>query len=268
MSEQVTQSMEKYELDRAARPILEFIDDLSTWYVRRSRDRFKENSADKNVATKTMAYVLLNTSKIIAPFMPFLAEDIYQRITNSNYSDPNKSVHLTDWPKLQKSESKPITEMAELREVVTNALEARDKDGIKVRQPLAKLFVSEKIANFKEDLRLIIQDEVNVKSIDADKTLSRHAVKLETDLTPELISEGVSRELIRFIQSLRKKAGLNPQDKIKLNISTDQEGQKIVNNFKSDISETANISEIFFREDSSEKSEVLETDKYKFEVDF
>lgn len=268
-AELVSKGMDNYELDRASRPILDLIDDLSTWYLRRSRDRFKMgDDADKHIATKTIAYVLLNTAKIIAPFMPFLAEEIFQRITKAQFADSKKSVHLTNWPNLKKSDSDVLENMTEIREVVTNALEARDKVGIKVRQPLQTLFVSEKIAKLDSDLLEVIKDEVNVKEITAKTELKNKEVELETEISEELRQEGISRELIRFIQSLRKKSNLNPEDKITVKLKTDENGTKIVEKFGTELKKVTNISHLDLIDKISDKAETLNTEEYKFELEF
>jgi isoleucyl-tRNA synthetase len=266
--EEVTKSMEKYELDRASRPILDFVDDLSTWYLRRSRDRFKNgNEADKNLATKTMAYVLVNLSKILAPFMPFLAEEVYQRMVGSKLTNGNKSIHLTKWPDLVKAENKIISDMTVIRDLVTCALEARDKINIKVRQPLQTLFVSEKINKISPDLLAIVTEEVNVKEIKSDASLKDLEVKLDSVISEELKLEGVARELIRAIQNLRKNTKLNPADSIVLSVKTDEKGRKVITAFESEIKKTANIKSInFISETNSSEFETVTAEDFNFEI--
>ncbi len=267
--ELVTQGMENYELDRASRPILDLVDDMSTWYLRRSRDRFKTgNSADKSVATKTIAYVLLNTSKIIAPFMPFLAEEIYQRITNSRFEHISKSVHLMTWPELKKSDKGVLNQMREIREVVTNALEARARAGVKVRQPLQTLFVSEKIAQIDVRLLDIVRDEVNVKEISGSPKLEQKDVQLDIKISEELRQEGIYRELVRFVQSIRKNKGLDPEDKIGIKIKTGEKGKKIIEKFGIELRQITNISNLDFSDDMEENAHKLETEGHTFEIKF
>jgi len=132
---EITVAIDKYELDRATRPIADFVDDLSTWYLRRSRDRFKsENVRDKNQAIETTRYILEELAKLIAPVMPFYAEELYQKVKSFAGLE---SVHLASWPeskKLSDLEEKIITDMEEVRKIVTLGLEARAKANIKVRQ--------------------------------------------------------------------------------------------------------------------------------------
>ena len=140
---QTTRAMDNYELDKAVRPIGDFVDDLSNWFVRRSRDRFKNEDEDKENAIAALRYVLLNLSKLIAPFAPFVAEETYQEIAGSQSSSVRQeSVHLDEWPELKeisKDDEKILKDMKETREIVILTLEARSEKGIKVRQPLASL---------------------------------------------------------------------------------------------------------------------------------
>lgn len=214
-----TEGYERFELDSATRPIAKFIDDLSVWYLRRSRERFKEDGADpstrlgasKKAALATMRYVLHELSRVLAPSMPFFAEYLYQEVRE--HSDP-ESVHLTSWPAtspkpflaslLGDPNVKIITAMEETRTLVTKALEARDSAGVKVRQPLEKLTVE---CNLTEEYLALIRDEVNVKRIVAGKSFV-----LDTTITPELKEEGDLRDFIREIQAYRKDQKLKPGD--------------------------------------------------------
>ena len=264
--ETMTKGLENYELDRAARPIMDFVDDLSTWYLRRSRDRFKEqNSLDKNVATKTIAYVLLNLSKLIAPFMPFLAENIYQKVTGANFQNAKKSVHLLSWPKFTSSHKNVLDEMKTVRNLVTVALESRDKVGIKVRQPLQTLFLSAEFEKMDSALLEILKDEVNIKEIRFDSSLKGVEVKLDSIITEELKREGISRDLIRFVQTLRKEAKLQPEDTIALTIHTDDAGKRVISEFEKDIKSTVNANKISIAENDGQK---LSLDGVEFTVKF
>ncbi|MBR3377843.1 isoleucine--tRNA ligase [Candidatus Saccharibacteria bacterium] len=213
LRDEVTEGMEKYNLPLATAGILPFVDDLSNWFVRRSRRRFwkSESGSDKAEAYETLHFVLSYLALILAPFTPFLAEELWQNMMGG------ESVHLQDWPKAGKVDEEAITKMADCRAIITEGLalrmERNDEYGqIKVRQPLASLkYGGEKLDDFYEQ---IIAEEVNVKKV-------AHGKKLELDkkLTDELREEGFVRELIRFVQSARKKAGLNVDDRIKLSVS-------------------------------------------------
>jgi len=213
---EVTLNLENYELDRASRPINDFIDDLSTWFLRRSRDRFKneENLEDKNNALKTTHFVLNTLAKIMAPFTPFFAEIIYQEL---NGIEGGKSVHLERWPQNEvldtKHGTKILEDMKEVRRIVSLGLEQRAKNGIKVRQPLGKLAVKSKKIAEKEEFLDLIKDEVNVKEIVFSENISED-VLLDTKLTPELEKEGQLRGLIRQIQEMRKKKELKPTQEV------------------------------------------------------
>jgi len=199
----VTDGLEKGELDRAIRPFMDFGDDLSTWYLRRSRDRFKEEGEDKYSVVATMKYVLVTTAKLLAPFTPFVAEEIYQKIGGGA-----ESVHLEDWPEAGKIDSSILETMKLARELASKGLEARMSVKINVRQPLAKLKVrGTKPANFGEQFFELVKDEINVKEI-AFGQATADDVELDIVLTPELKEEGDLRELLRKIQDLRKEKGL------------------------------------------------------------
>ena len=212
---EVTDGMEKYNLPLATGGILPFIDDLSNWFVRRSRRRFwkSESGEDKAEAYETLHYVLSYLALIMAPFTPFLAEELWQNMMGG------ESVHLQDWPAAGEIDEDAIAKMADCRKIITDGLAIRmdrnDEFGqIKVRQPLASLtYGGEKLDDFYEQ---IIAEEVNVKKVEHGKELA-----LDKKLTDELREEGFVRELIRFVQSARKKAELNVDDRIKLSVSCD-----------------------------------------------
>lgn len=203
---QVTQAMEAYELDRATRPLAAFVDDFSTWYVRRSRDRFKEGSEEeKKRALQTTQFALRKLAKMLAPFAPFHAEWVWQRVRRE---DDRESVHLANWCTGREVETHVLEEMKTVREVVTMALEKRAEANIKVRQPLSALMVKNtQLAAFDDQLLDLIRDEVNVKTVVVDESIEDE-VALDTVLTDELREEGALRELVRALQSARKKAGL------------------------------------------------------------
>lgn len=202
-----TESFEAYDMVHATRPMRDFIDDFSTWYVRRSRERVK--SADAGQALGTMRYVLREFSKIIAPIMPFIAEEIYRTVRTDD--DP-ESVHLTSWPKNTSDMDLAILQdMATTRALVSSALKLRQTAGLKIRQPLSKLSVKNDLLKDKEEYLALIRDEINVKAIVFDASIADEAV-LDTTITPELAEEGAVRELIRTIQDLRKKNGLSRND--------------------------------------------------------
>ncbi len=215
--EKVTGCLSAYDTVRATRTIQEYIDDLSTWYLRRSRKR-------KDAAFYRSLYEsLLAVSKVIAPFMPFLAEELYRTLKlYSGSKETAESVHLAGWPIPEVSfdgvERKKLTDaMAEVRRLASLALAKRAEAGIKVRQPLSKLTIKDATLKISvaEDLRGVLADEVNVKEVIFDPTIESE-VELDTAITPELREEGILREVARMVQELRQKAGLAPKDKIAL----------------------------------------------------
>jgi isoleucyl-tRNA synthetase len=209
---------EKYQLDKAVRPLVLFIDDLSVWYLRRSRTRVKEGE-DKKAALATLRYVLHTLSRIIAPSMPFLAEHIFQTVRES---EDEESVHLAEWPASSrvgffaglfgKKEDGILKAMADARAIVTLALEARDKAGIKVRQPLQKLTVNsgQLTGKNKEALLQLIKDEINVKEIEVGGSFA-----LDTNITNELREEGIVRDAKRLLQDHRRVVALKPLDTVR-----------------------------------------------------
>ena len=212
----ITENMENYNLPAALETVLPFIDDLSNWFVRRSRRRFSksDDEKDKMAAYSTLYYILIYTAHLMAPFTPFLAEELYQKLTGEN-----KSIHLEMWPEAGEINQEVLDNMSRTRQIITDALSLRmqksdTEEQIKVRQPLSSLvYPGEKLDDFYEQT---IKDEVNVKKVSNGKEL-----KLDKTLTKELREEGYARDLIRAIQSARKHAGLNMDDHIKLSLSVE-----------------------------------------------
>ena len=219
---EITKGMEAYNIPSALSNVLLFIDDLSNWFVRRSRRRFwkSEDDTDKNAAYSTLYFVLVYLAKILAPFTPFLAEELYQKMTGAEFdSSVTESVHLLDWPEAGEINQGVLEKMARTREIITEGLALRmnkseTEEQIKVRQPLAEyVYEGEPLDEYYEQ---IIADEVNVKMVRAGEK-----AYLDKHLTEELLEEGFIRELIRFVQAARKKAGLEVDDRIKLSIDTE-----------------------------------------------
>jgi isoleucyl-tRNA synthetase len=234
----VRTSLDAYVIDKAARPIMEFVDELSTWYLRRSRDRFKEVNDDARLALGTTRYVLITLAKIMAPFTPFMAEDMYKRA-----GGVGESVHLDVWPTCKAPQPAMIAQMDIVRELVTKTLELRTTAGIKVRQPLQTVTLKDVALKNSPALLEILKDEVNVKDVAFDAS-QENAVTLDTTITPELKREGDVRELLRFIQGMRKDAGLTPDDVITLRLSAQAEA--LVTPFMEDLKKTVKATVVLF----------------------
>lgn len=228
LNEQVVENMDKYNLPDALEPILPFIDDASNWYVRRSRRRFwkSEDDGDKNDAYKTLHYVLLKLSVILAPFTPFLSEELYQKMGGGA-----ESVHLLDYPMNFEKNQAVLDEMGIVRFVINEGLRQRAENGFKVRQPLQGAIVrctNKAVSEYAD----VIKEELNLKDVMLEIVEVKDGeeftptITVSTLITDDLKREGLAREVIRAVQNARKKAGLNVDDRINLVLSTDDKNLK------------------------------------------
>jgi isoleucyl-tRNA synthetase len=227
-------ALDNYDPTLAGRKVETFIDELSNWYVRRSRRRFwkSQSDADKLAAYSTLYHCLVTLSKLIAPFMPFVAEEIYRNLVGSVEPEAVESVHLADFP---------VSDPAQIDDTLIEATNlvitmcslgraARAKANIKVRQPLARALVKVRSANERKELEKLtyqILDELNVKEMgfgEAEEVIDRpgyvsavegdYGVAVTTELSPELEAEGIAREVVRRLQTMRRSSGLNITDHI------------------------------------------------------
>ncbi|MDQ1284310.1 MAG: isoleucyl-tRNA synthetase [Patescibacteria group bacterium] len=227
---EINLNMEAYELTRASRLFPKFIDNLSNWYIRRSRKRFwkSENDTDKNEAYETLHYVLVTLAKVMAPFTPFVAEEIwgnltnYESGTNVRITNNPESVHLCDFPMADEKliDEKLNKNMSDLREIISLGLQERAKHGIKVRQPLARVILGQKFSGVfnelinKPEWSIILTEELNVKG--AELGTDVELVGLDLEITEDLRLEGAAREVIRHIQEMRKEAGYEVDNRIQV----------------------------------------------------
>jgi isoleucyl-tRNA synthetase len=237
----VNANMEAYDIMRAARSFAPFIDNLSNWYIRRSRKRFwkNENDGDKNAAYQTLHTVLVTLARLMAPFTPFIAEEIYRNLMGFachpelvpgserggdssempkqvRHDNVAESVHLADFPTVDESliDEKLNADMGMTRNLITEGLQLRAQEKIKVRQPLLRAYL---LVDLGEEFRKIMEDELNVKEVLWDVETSRNMegnMRMDFTITEELKLEGKAREIIRFIQELRKEAGYDVENRI------------------------------------------------------
>ncbi len=227
---EVTTEMDGYEIARASRPLRAFVEDLSTWWLRRSRDRIKsENVYERLDALKTLLEVMLDFTRLMAPFTPFLAEKIYLEM-----GGPKASVHLDKWPKADTRliDERLLADMRWLREAASKAHEQRSIAKLPVRQALAAAIVkmndAEEVARFNRqtDLATLLAEELNVECVCIEYAAGMEeawTITLDTVITPELKRKGLRREFVRMVMAARKEQNLQPSDRVRLKVATSEE---------------------------------------------
>ncbi|MEA1958350.1 MAG: isoleucine--tRNA ligase [Chloroflexota bacterium] len=231
----VDRALDSYDPTAAGRRIQEFVDDLSNWYVRRSRRRFwkSESDEDKLSAYATLYRCLVTLTKLLAPFTPFIAEEMYRNLAASRDPSAPESVHLASFPAadLSKVDERLSEDIHLAMKVSSMGRSARSKAGIKVRQPLLRVFVKTRSKSERESIERLkgsILEELNVKAIefiednnqvsDVDRFKvvedDGYLIAIDAEITPELADEGLSREVVHRIQNMRKQAGFDIADYI------------------------------------------------------
>lgn len=246
----VEKAFKDYSTVKASREIRDFIEDLSLWWLRRSRDRFRsEKLNDRETAMTVLRYVLHKTSLIVAPLMPFISEGIWQKIKSPGDAE---SVHLELWPKVNENLIDGNIEevMKVARQIVEFGHSLRQKSSLKVRQPLSKIYFTHDFGDYKDQIMPIILAELNIEKFVSDESdISKFEsvsvkdlkVTIETEIDERLQNLGDMREIIRSIQDLRKKSGLEPNDKTDLSYNGDENAVKMLEQNDQEIKKSTNV---------------------------
>ena len=280
-----TKSMHKYRLDTATRPFEKFIDDLSTWWLRRSRERLKgeygeteEDKQNNKITSQYVLYLVLHDfSRIIAPFMPFIAERIYQGVNIGN-EKKRESVHLESWPgEFMKVDAEILKEMDRVRELVQKILFTRQSLKLPVRQPMGVLILGSDYENLSEDHLRILIDEVNFKIVEIDKHIIdgkyvegdkwlfqsfdpnnlTASIIIDKEINPLLKKEGDYRELVRKVKDMRKEMSLTVNDIVALEFKGNKKRIDFVKSFEEDLKKDCKLSEIKFEEGEDEEIKIF-----------
>ncbi|MEE8618904.1 MAG: class I tRNA ligase family protein, partial [Dehalococcoidales bacterium] len=247
----VDAALDSYNPTEAGRKIESFVDDLSNWYVRRSRRRFwkSENDADKLSAYTNLYQCLATLSKLLAPFTPFVAEALYQNLVCSAFPEAPDSVHLADFPvaDTNKIDRQLAADTQLAMKVSSLGRAARGQAGIKVRQPLAKVMVKVGSERDREGLKRVIPqvlDELNVKNVELVESVAEfskegyeisseggYSVAVPTEISPELQAEGMAREVVHRLQIMRRSAGFDIADYIATYYQGDAYIRRIIEDF-------------------------------------
>jgi isoleucyl-tRNA synthetase len=282
LTDGVTRSLDEYDVTAAGRKIEEFVDNLSNWYVRRSRRRFwkSENDTDKQSAYTTLYQCLVTLAKLLAPLTPFVAEELYQNLVKTFDKGAPESIHLTDYPQADLSQvDERLSKDISLAMKVTSLGRAeRAKAGIKVRQPLENAKVTPRTEAEKESLERVksqIEEELNVKnvviapvSIVSEEDVAAPVV-VNTDISQELLDEGLARELVHRLQTLRKQAGFDIADHIETYYEGGPSVQRVMENFAQYVKQetlSRNLVEGKPPEGAFSKSQVIDGNKVNLAV--
>ena len=253
--EKMTEGFESYRIDEATAPIAPFVEDLSTWYIRRSRDRMKTESDDGARARETLRFVLTEFAKCLAPIAPFYADFLFMKMKKYH---PRKislpeSVHLTKWVKKLPFKDDSVKKTEIVRKIVSLAHEQRSEAGIKVRQPLTKIIIQQQI---DKEQRELIKEEVNVKEVVVDEQ-AEQPVTLSTEITEKLRAEGFVREYIRNIQKVRKEKRLSPTKVLKtLHIHLPDSQKRYLQKFEERIKQEVQTHNVVYSDEPPENGNI------------
>ncbi len=244
---EATEALDAYDLFKPTRTIRDFIDDLSTWYLRRSRDRIKDEAsqpayAGYGEARQTLYYVLKTTAQLMAPFAPFFGEYVWQKLKKANDAE---SVHLSKWPNNGEANNELLSAMVHARNFTTMGNGLRKKNNIPIRQPLNKFSIKHTFSSipYWDEIKKILAEELNVKEVQLDQSGEEGpGFDFEWEITPELKLEGEYRELVRLVQDMRKEKGLTPQEEISLTLP--EKYDEIVSKFGEDLKKTVGAKEV------------------------
>ncbi len=269
----ITEYMDKFNMANSSREVEEFIKDLSQWYIRRSRDRFKEGDID---AIGTLHYVLSLLTRILAPFVPFVADEIYLNIVkNLNVDCGKESVHLEEYPEFKEEdiERTLLEKMHIVREICSNGLKAREIATLSLRQPLSKAYIGLDEQFVKE----IVKEELNLKEVKYSKspvvgkgivTVGEKDlyVSLDSELTKDLKEEGVINDFLRKYRDFRKKEGLRMGDMIDVKLSITGELASIIKEFVKGNEDELHVNSVEFVEELEDSQKEFVVDETKVRI--
>jgi isoleucyl-tRNA synthetase len=280
----VVESIDSFEIPRAARSIKDLVDDISKWFIRRSRERFAEGNVD---SLDTLYYVLIETTKLLAPFTPFISEYIYRELVATHIPEVPESVHLTDYPEVDPrflDEYQTLeSEMNFVKRITEMAHTLRTTQQLKVRQPLSKLHIvnlNQEVAGIVEWMSEMIKSEINVKDVlevpsfvksadlvEMEDSSMNVTIALDINLTPELVEEGTIRDLIRQIQALRKDTGFEQGELIKISFeSTDETLVNAIRNNEGSVKKGVSAVSIDFSDSLKDNAQEISFDNKKVKI--
>lgn len=258
---EITDLLDHYQINEATRVFDDLVDNISRWYLRRSRPIFqkKENIKSWENSSIVLRKVILESTLMMAPFCPFFAEFIYQNLG----SKKKESVHLENWPVQEPFDSQIIEKMNNVKDLASKALSLRQSKQIKLRQPLKALILKE--TTLEKEYLEVLKEEANVKEIKIEPSLEKE-LDLDFTLDESLKEEGLLKEVRRRIQAFRQENKLQPQEKVVLGIIADSYLKEIIQRNEDFLKKEALIEEIIFDKEISEVSKEFVIDSFKIKI--